>query len=57
MSDFVRQSKFNDDMSLTNIPAKNTEQSQLEQQGSLDQYLIDQRNLDRIKIDEFRHES
>lgn len=48
-SNLVRQSTFRDDGTVTSVPAKNSEQPQLEVQGSLMQWHEDQEKLKRLE--------
>jgi len=45
----ARQAKFRDDGSLTDAPARNSEQPQREKQADLFQYERDQKNLRRLR--------
>lgn len=45
----VRQAKFREDMSLTDVPARDSEKPQLEGQASLTQWAVDQGNLEKLK--------
>ena len=45
----VRQAVFRLDGSITDVPTRETERPQLERQGDLLQYGVDQENLKRIE--------
>ena len=44
----VRQAKFREDLSVTDVPAKDSENPQLEKQSELFQFGKDQKNLNRL---------